>query len=129
MHEIRPDFQFHQQTDCRANIAEGTAHYPGKIKGEVKHSQVLAEQGICTGKAGIGGGADYDFKIAEFIFKLFDDGSCCVYLAYAYGVQPDTFFCGVSAGDFAESLGPAGPVAFVPDDSVYDDRAVGCRSQ
>ncbi|GAF87648.1 unnamed protein product, partial [marine sediment metagenome] len=38
-------------------------HYPGKIKGKKENLVILTEKVGRTGKAGIGGGADYDFEI------------------------------------------------------------------
>ena len=85
---------------------------------------ILTEKVCCTGKASIGSGADYDFEITEFIFKLFDDCLGCIYFTYAYGVKPDTFFVRNSAGDFSKSLVPAAPVAFVSYSSIYNNGAV-----
>jgi len=110
-------------------LSEGAAHYAGKVKGEVKHRVMGAINGGCLGEAGVGSGADYDFEIGESVFKLFYNGSGCINFAYAYGVEPDTFSLGIFAGDFAESVGPAGPVAFVPDDPVYNHWTYGHSSQ
>ncbi len=128
--EIWPDFLFHQQADCGANISEGTAHYPGEIEGEIEYMEIFTKCVGCTGVAGIGGRADYDFEIREFVLKLFDDGLCGVDLSYADGVEPDALFFGKFACDFTEALVPAGKVAFVPDGPIYDDGAVAyCRQQ
>jgi hypothetical protein len=104
-------------------------HYPGKIEGEVKDFQSLSEQGVSAGKAGIGGGAHYDFKIAEPVFKLFDDCPGCVNLANAYGVEPDAFFRGVFARDFAKSLRPARSIPPVSGHSIHDHRSYGYSNQ
>jgi hypothetical protein len=80
-----------------------------------------AEDGGCTGEAGIGSSAYYDFKIAEPVFKLFDEGLSCINLAEAYGVEPDTFFqCGVFAGDFAKAIRPARPISPVSDHPIHN---------
>ena len=54
LYEIRPNLQFHQQADCRADIVEGSAYYAGKIKGEVKDRMIFTKQSGCPCKAGIG---------------------------------------------------------------------------
>jgi hypothetical protein len=71
---------------------KSTAHHTGEIERKVKHFVIGAKDGGCTGKAGIGSSAYYDFKIAESVFKLFDEGLSCINLTEAYGVEPDTFF-------------------------------------
>ncbi len=86
---------------------------------------LLAEKIVCAGKTGIGGCADDDFEIGEPILKLLDDGFGRVYFTDADGMKPDTFFFRASPADFAETLGPAGPVASVPDGPIYDHRAIG----
>jgi hypothetical protein len=111
------------------NVAKGTAHYEGEIEGEVEHFETVAEYFVCSGVAGVGCRADYYFEIREFVLKLFDEGFCRIGLSYTDGVQPDTFFVGGLASDFAESLCPAGAVAFMPDGPIYEDGAVAYRCQ
>jgi len=104
-------------------------HCEGEIEGEVKYMDIFAKCVGCAGKAGVGGCADYDFEIREFVLKLFYDGLGGVDLSYADGVEPYTFFFGKLSGDFAEPLGPAFTVAFMPDGTIYDDGAVAYRGQ
>jgi len=129
LNKIWPDFQLHKQADRWTNILEGTLHYPGQIKRKVKDGVVSGEKISCTGEAGVCSSTYYDFKIREPVFKLFDQSFSCIDLANAYGVKPDAFFFWIFAGNFAKTLSPAGPVAFVPDGPIYDHGAVGCRSQ
>jgi len=103
---------------------ECTEHYTGEIEGEVKDFEIFAEYAGCAGKAGVGCGADYDFKIKKSIFKLFDDGFGRVDFTNAYGVKPDAFFFGEPAADFAKPLAPAAQVTFVPYGPIYEDGAV-----
>jgi hypothetical protein len=111
------------------NPAKGTAHYEGEVEGEVEHFEIFTEYAGCAGKAGVGGRADNDFKIKKSIFKLFDDGFGRVDFTDAYGVEPDALFLGMLAIDYTKPLVPAGPVAFVPDGPIYNNRAVCCQSQ
>jgi hypothetical protein len=130
LNEIRPDLLLHQQAECRLDIAENTLHYPGKIEWKVKHFVIGSENLGCPGKAGISSSGYYDFKIAESVFKLFDDGFSCVNLAYAYGVKPDTFFQGgVFANNSAKAMRPAGPVASVSNHAIHNHRTQGHSSQ
>jgi hypothetical protein len=129
LNEVGPNLQFHQQANCRLDLPKGTAHYPGKIKGKVEHLQSVAEKISCTGKAGVGCGAYYYFKIAEFIFKFFNNSFCGIDFANAYGVKPYTFSGRVFAGDFAEAVSPAGTVAIVSGHPIHDYGAVSYGSQ
>ena len=83
-----------------------------------------AEKIGCPGKSGIGGRADDNFEIGEPVLELLDDGHGRVHFADADGMKPDTFFFRASPANLAETLGPAGPVASVPDGPIYDHRAI-----
>ena len=129
LNEIRPDFQFHQEADCRLDVAEGAVHCAGKIEREVEQLQIFSEEGICAGEASISGGANNDFKIRELGFKLFDKCCGCINFAEANGVEPDAFFFWIFAGYFAESVGPACAVTFVPEHAIEDHRTYGGSCQ
>jgi len=103
-------------------------HYPRKIKWKIENLMVLIEKIGRSGKAGIGSRADDNFEIAEPGFKLFDYCFGRVYLSDTDSVKPDTFFFRASPADLAETLGPAGTVATMPDGPIYDHRAIGKTS-
>jgi hypothetical protein len=102
---------------------KSTTHYTGEVEREVKDFMIGAEDGGCTGKAGVGSSAYYDFKITESVFKLFDDGLSCINLTEAYGVEPDTFFQSrVFTGNFAEAISPSGAISSVSDHPIHNGR-------
>ena len=103
--------------------------YPGEIEREVKDGQVGPVEGAGAGEAGVGGGADYYSEIRESVLQLPDDGFCGVDFSDADGVEPDAFFFGAFACNPAESLGPAGAVAVLPEHSIDDHGAYGRRRE
>ena len=79
---------------------------------------VFGVERIGAGEAGIGCGADDDLGIGELGLQLLYYCFCGVDFADADGVNPDTFFLRILAGDFSESISPAESIAFVSDHSV-----------
>ena len=126
--KIWPDFQFHQQADRWPDVAEGTAHDRREINGKVKDMMIFTQQTARPGETCVGSSADDDFEVVKLLFKLLDHGLGGIDLAYAHCVEPDALPAGLSAGDFAESLGPAGPVAVMSNGPIYHQGTIRNRS-
>ncbi len=90
---------------------------------------VLLEKSARAGKARIRRRADHDFEIGEPLAEFLDDALGRVDLANTDSMEPDALAGGIFAHDFAESLGPAGPIAVVSDSSIYHYGAVRDRGQ
>ncbi len=85
---------------------------------------ILIEKISRSGKPGIGGRADDNLEIGEPVLKLLDYCFGRVHFSDADGMKPDTFLFRASPADPAETLGPAGTVATMPDGPIYDHGTV-----
>jgi len=123
--EVGPDFEFHQDDGVGAEVVQGAADDAGQVEGVVEDGVAVGVEFCGAGEAGVGGGGDDDFAIRSPLVEGVDEGACGVDLADTDGVDPDAGVGGALAAEAAESLGPAGAIAPVGDDTVEQFRANG----